>query len=117
MPDARCTRRLTHGMRDPSFGKPRVPAHHAPAASHPSPKEDPSSAAQGARQLLQDDGAAAAPDAPATNITGGASYAAGNSDLSCVGCSGYDTRTQVLFRLHIPLSRVAESQTHGHPAH
>ena len=83
-------------MRDPNFGKARVPAHHAPAASHPSPKED----LQAARQLLQDDTAAAAPDAPATNITGGASYAAGNSDLSCVGCSGYDTRTQVLFRLH-----------------
>ena len=99
MPDARCACRLTHGMRDPNFGKPRVPAHHAPAASHPSPKEDPRSAAQAARQLLQDDGAAAAPDAPATNITGGASYAAGNSDLSCVGCSGYDTRTQVLSRL------------------
>ena len=95
MPNARCARRLTHGMRDPNFGKAHVPARHAPAASHPGPKDDPSAAA---RQLLQDNGAAAAPDAPATNITSGASYAAGNSDLSCVGCSGYDTRTQVLLR-------------------
>ena len=95
MPDVCRTCRLTHGMRDPNFGKPRVPAHHAPAASLPSPVDTPSSAAQAARQLLQDDSAAAAPAVPATNITGGVSYA-GSSDLSCVGCSGYDTRTQVL---------------------
>ncbi|KAK9839188.1 hypothetical protein WJX81_000049 [Elliptochloris bilobata] len=75
----RFTKKLTHGARDPNFGKAR--AH---------------------------DGAAAAPAMPSTNVTAGEAYASGESDLSCVGCSGYDTRTQVADASAFPYSAVGQ---------
>ncbi len=86
---ARAGRRLTHGARDPAFGKPRAPTQPAAASTGASAATEASS-----RRLLQDDAAA-----PAGNVSAGdtQSLAAGASDLSCVGCSGYDTRTQVCY--------------------
>jgi len=85
---ARAGRRLTHGARDPAFGKPRAPTQPAAASTGAAAATEASS-----RRLLQDDAA------PAGNVSAGdtQSLAAGASDLSCVGCSGYDTRTQVCY--------------------
>lgn len=62
------------------------------------PKPNPGAAAEAVRRLLQD-----GDDAPAANVTAGQSLAGGQSDLSCVGCSGYDTRTQVASHPCLPV--------------
>jgi hypothetical protein len=99
---ARAGRRLTHGARDPAFGKPRAPTQPAATGAGAAAATEASS-----RRLLQDDAAA-----PAGNVSAGdtQSLAAGASDLSCVGCSGYDTRTQVCY---LPCMEVLLFRTRG----